>query len=232
MANEFAKAQLAEIMSTFDDRMALIADLQRRRVRLTATGTARGNRVTVTVNADGTVIETKFGANVSDLGYSDIARAMTEAAQMAAAELTRKRTELMRPLNEIRSRLPKLSEIVDGTSDLTARIPRPPEVSLAPPNSPERHAAEEGLPPDPERHSGCSGNSAMPHSTATPRDSIMPRATAMLRATPDAGRAPVERALDDSGLPETNRPSDDHNEPAYTEVEEIPRRRGITEAGW
>jgi DNA-binding protein YbaB len=141
VANEFAKAQMAEVMSAFDDQMAMIADMQKRRTQLIASGTARGKRVTVTVNAEGTVIETKFSANVTDLTYSELAHAMTEAAQQAAAEIARKRNELMRPLLEQRARLPKMHEIVEGMPDLTPRIPRAPEVSLAPPNSPERLAA-------------------------------------------------------------------------------------------
>jgi DNA-binding protein YbaB len=146
MANEFAKAHMAEVMAAFDDQMALVADLQKRRTQLVASGTARGKRVTVTVNADGTVIETKFTADLSDLSYAELARAMTEAAQQAAAELARKRTELMRPLTEARARLPKLTEITEGMPDLTPRIPSAPEVSLAPPNSPKRLAAEGKLP--------------------------------------------------------------------------------------
>jgi len=143
MANEFAKARLAELKSDFNDQVALIADLQRRRTQLTATGTARGKRVTVTVNADGTVIETKFTANVADLSYSELARAMTEAAQQAAAEVARKRTELMQPLTEARARLPKWSDIVESMPDVTSRMPKAPEVSLAPPDSPERRAADD-----------------------------------------------------------------------------------------
>src|SRR5437660_1298469 len=123
MANEFAKAHMAEVMAAFDDQMALVADLQKRRTQLVASGSARGKRVTVTVNADGTVIETKFTADVSDLSYAELARAMTEAAQQAAAELARKRTELMRPLTAARARLPKLTEIAEGMPDLTPRIP-------------------------------------------------------------------------------------------------------------
>jgi hypothetical protein len=94
--------------------------------------------VTVTVNAECTVIETRFGDNVSDLSYAELARAMTEAAQQAAYELECKRNDLMQPLLENRGRLPKLHELVEGMPDLTPRIPKAPEVSTAPPNAPER----------------------------------------------------------------------------------------------
>ncbi len=217
MANEFAKARLAELKSDFNTQVALIADLQRRRTQLTGTGTARGKRVTVTVNADGTVIETKFTADVSDLSYSEIARAMTEAAQQAAAEVARKRTELMQPLTEVRARLPKLSEIVESMPDVTARMPEAPQVSLAPPNSPERLAAEHdplaNTAPRTQRNSnGVTENgwsTAKPPSTAT---------------NPGGGATETGWSRTDTDQPIT-----------FNDVEELitPRRRGdTTEAGW
>ncbi|WP_216899218.1 YbaB/EbfC family nucleoid-associated protein [Nocardia alni] len=214
MANEFAKARLAELKSDFNTQVALIADLQRRRTQLTGTGTARGKRVTVTVNADGTVIETKFTADVSDLSYSEIARAMTEAAQQAAAEVARKRTELMQPLTEVRARLPKLSEIVESMPDVTAHMPKAPEVSLAPPNSPERLAAEHDA-----NANGVTGNGwspAKPSSTVTNTEAS---------AHPSSGVTGNGWSRTDAEKPPTT----------FTNVEEFiaPRRRGdTTEAGW
>ncbi|MTE11535.1 YbaB/EbfC family nucleoid-associated protein [Nocardia aurantiaca] len=139
MTNERQKAELAEILDGFGQQMRLITQLQRERAALTASATVR-KRVTVTVNADGTVIETKFSSDIEDLDYSEIARAVTEAAQQAAAEVARRGREIMAPVSRNRDRLPKLADLVPGMPDLSKElaIPAPPVVSTAPPKSSER----------------------------------------------------------------------------------------------
>ncbi|WP_067819135.1 YbaB/EbfC family nucleoid-associated protein [Nocardia inohanensis] len=143
MTNERAKADLSAILDDFRDQMSTITKLQRERAALTASATVRGKRVTVTVNADGTVIETRFGSGIEDLDYHEIAKAVTEAAQQASAEVARRSQELMEPVSRNRNRLPKLTDLVPGMPDLSRELVAPelPVVSTAPPNSPERAAA-------------------------------------------------------------------------------------------
>ncbi len=141
MTNEQAKAQLADIIEGVQEQMRSIAQVQRDRAEIVASATVR-KRVTVSVNADYKVIETKFSADIDDLTYPEIARAMTEAAQQAAAEVARLTKEMMAPLQDARSRLPKLTDIVAGMPDLL--VPEVVEASLAPPNSPERQEISEG----------------------------------------------------------------------------------------
>ncbi|MBF6171454.1 YbaB/EbfC family nucleoid-associated protein [Nocardia blacklockiae] len=138
MANEHAKRELADLLTAFDQQVRTIADIHERRARMTATGTARRKRITVTVNAEGTLIETRFSADIGDLEYADIARGVTEAAQHAAAEMTRKTAELMRPLQQQRARMPKLSDLIEGMPDLSTQVPPRPPISTAPPGAPER----------------------------------------------------------------------------------------------
>lgn len=140
MTNEQRKADLAAILDGFAEQMRTITQLQRERAALTASATVRGKRVAVTVNADGTVIETKFGYGIEDLDYPEIAKAVTEAAQQAAAEVARRSREIMAPVSQSRDRLPKLTDLVPGMPDLSKElaIPEPPVVSTAPPKSPER----------------------------------------------------------------------------------------------
>ncbi|MFC4377444.1 YbaB/EbfC family nucleoid-associated protein [Nocardia halotolerans] len=135
MTNEHAKAQMADILETVQSQMRAIAQVQQDRAQITASATVR-KRVTVTVNADYKVIETKFTPDIDDLTYTEIAKAVTEAAQNAATEVARKTQELMAPIQSERARLPKITELVDGMDDFA--IPEPVEASLAPPNSPER----------------------------------------------------------------------------------------------
>ncbi|WP_433195542.1 YbaB/EbfC family nucleoid-associated protein [Nocardia sp. CA-107356] len=137
MTNEFAKAEMAAVLDEVQQQFRAIAQVQRQRAELTASATVR-KRITVTVNADGTIIETKFAAGVEELSYSEIAKAVTEAAQKATAEVMRKAQELMMPLHDRRARLPKLSDLIEGMPDLSAEMPKAPRVSLAPPNAEER----------------------------------------------------------------------------------------------
>ncbi|WP_280266720.1 YbaB/EbfC family nucleoid-associated protein [Nocardia wallacei] len=137
MTNEHAKAEMAAVLDGVREQLRTISRIQQERTRLMATATVR-KRVTVTVNADGTVIETKLAAGVEDLTYPELAKAFTEAAQQAAAEAARKGQELMMPLHDQRARLPKLTDLIEDMPDLSAETPPPPPVSTAPPGAPER----------------------------------------------------------------------------------------------
>ena len=73
------------MMEAFAEQMSGIAEIQRNRSRLTATVTACDKRITVTVNADGILIGTKFADDIKDLTYEEIATAMTQSVQAASA---------------------------------------------------------------------------------------------------------------------------------------------------
>jgi DNA-binding protein YbaB len=113
---------LDEEMATFRTRMREIGRLQEKRARLTATATAQRRRVTVAVNADGVVIETKFASDIDDLSYDEIALAVTAAASEAAAEVARKGSELMRPVVADRPPTPDLDQIIAGITGLRGEI--------------------------------------------------------------------------------------------------------------
>ncbi|WP_280452695.1 YbaB/EbfC family nucleoid-associated protein [Nocardia cyriacigeorgica] len=144
MANERAKAELAGLIEEVGQQFREIARIQEERAQLTASATVRRKRVTVTVNADGVVIETKFGPNIEDLSYSEIAAAVTEAAQKANAEVLRKGQQLMNPLDDRRARLPKLSDLIEGMPDLTGNLPTPRRASTAAPAACSRDSVEDG----------------------------------------------------------------------------------------
>ncbi|MFE1593228.1 YbaB/EbfC family nucleoid-associated protein [Nocardia sp. NPDC058705] len=146
MSNEQARADMENILDGVQQQLRNIARVQQERAELTATVTVR-KRVTVSVNADGTVIETKFATDIADLSYSEIATAITEAAQKAAAEVAARGQELLEPMRETRARMPKLSDLVEGVPDLTGAIAPLPVVSTAPPGAEERRfrtTAEDG----------------------------------------------------------------------------------------
>ncbi|MET8871713.1 YbaB/EbfC family nucleoid-associated protein [Nocardia sp. NPDC004604] len=144
MVNERLQADAAMMMEAFTDQMAGLAKIQRDRARLTATVTACQKRISVTVNADGILIETRFAEDIGDLTFAEIAAAMTEAVQGAARKVSEQGRELMEPLRERKDRLPPLSALLEDMPDVRSMMPVAPKVSTAPPNSPERQYDDEG----------------------------------------------------------------------------------------
>ncbi|WP_406265641.1 YbaB/EbfC family nucleoid-associated protein [Nocardia sp. NBC_00881] len=118
MTNEASMARLADLLDTVQAGMKSIEKMQQHRALLTGVRTAANNRVKVTVNADGAVIETRLTGDIHKLAYDRIGDAVTSAAQDAIAEMRRKTTELIRPLQKRKPLVPKLSELVPGAPDV------------------------------------------------------------------------------------------------------------------
>ncbi|GAB2669569.1 YbaB/EbfC family nucleoid-associated protein [Nocardia goodfellowii] len=131
-------AEINELLADFRSQMQDIVKMQQQRVKLTGTATTKDKQISVTVNANGIVIETKFGSHIDEYSYDDIAKAVTRLAQQAADDVTTKTAELVEPLRAERDRLPKLHEVIPGLPDFQSEIPTEPEVLLSPPNSPDR----------------------------------------------------------------------------------------------
>jgi DNA-binding protein YbaB len=138
MSIERLRADAALMMDALSEQMSGIAEIQRDRARLTATVTACDKRISVTVNADGILIETKFADDIKDLSYDEIAAVMTKSVQAAAEKVATMSRELMEPLRERKSRLPRLSEMLEGAPELGSMMPVVPPVSTTPPDAPER----------------------------------------------------------------------------------------------
>ncbi|UGT39676.1 YbaB/EbfC family nucleoid-associated protein [Nocardia yamanashiensis] len=138
MANEHAKAQLADLIEMVKDGMTAMARAQEERARLTATAHAAGRRVTITVNADCIVIKTEFSDDVDDLTYAEIANAVTSATQDAAAQVQQKAAQIMTNLEQEQAQIPTLSEFFPEMPDVKAMLPTPPKVSTAPPDASKR----------------------------------------------------------------------------------------------
>ncbi|WP_228809974.1 YbaB/EbfC family nucleoid-associated protein [Nocardia otitidiscaviarum] len=151
MVNDNARAEMHSLLDEVQRQFADIARLQRERARLTASASARKGRVTVTVNADGAIVKTKFSADIDDLDYGEIADAVTEAAQQAFTEVSRRGQELMGPLRDRRARLPKLSDLIEGLPDVSEQIPVAPPVSMADPDVRQRRVEADPLSADESR---------------------------------------------------------------------------------
>lgn len=156
MTNEQAKADLAAIMDGVREEMRTIARIQRQRAELTASATARGKKVAVTVNADNTVIDVKFADDIDELSYSEIAKAVIEASQRACKEVAEKTTDLMAPLDTQRTRMPKLTDLVAGLADI--EIPGVVPASTARPAAAGRHDFPDGSAAFPRDGEGRGGS--------------------------------------------------------------------------
>ncbi|WP_227998538.1 YbaB/EbfC family nucleoid-associated protein [Nocardia australiensis] len=137
MVDDLTRAHFADLMEDLKASVEAVARAQREHAQLTATATAAGKRVTVVVNANGDVIQTRFSSDIEELTYPEIAAAMTKAAQDAAAQMRRRTREMIAGLKKDQARLPKLSEFLPGIPDLADLVPAAPEVSLAPPGARE-----------------------------------------------------------------------------------------------
>lgn len=140
MTNEFAKAQLADIMDALKRQMSMIADIRQRRTELTATASAEDARVAVTINADGTVIETRFADDVGDLTFDEIAAAVTRAAQQAKQNLAEQIAEVHQPLRDLHATLPSMSDLVANIPELNSLVSEVAAAPLEPPAGRSRAA--------------------------------------------------------------------------------------------
>jgi len=129
MVNEYARTEMASVLDQVQQQLRTIAQVHQERTGIVGAATAR-RYVTVSVDADGRVIETKFGAGVEELTYGDIAKAVTEATQRAACDAQRRADELMEPVQQQRARLPQLTDLIDGMPDPDMELPTEPEVAM------------------------------------------------------------------------------------------------------
>ncbi|WP_069161913.1 hypothetical protein [Nocardia altamirensis] len=122
MTNDWAKAEMSSMLGEFEQQLDMIGRIRRERAQIRGRASVRGRRVTVLVDVEGALLDTTFGAGIADLDYREIAKAVTEAAKLAAVDAARQARELMAPLLVQRARMPRLHEFVDGMPDLTDRL--------------------------------------------------------------------------------------------------------------
>jgi len=132
-----------DLMEDIQSTLQTITRLQHERVALVGRASVRRGRITATVNADNVLVDLKFHRDIDDLTHAELARAIIEATQAAAADLAQKSKELMQPLQEQRSRLPKLSDLVPGMPDLRDRMPAPEPPPLTKPKADHGAASDD-----------------------------------------------------------------------------------------
>ncbi|WP_327119115.1 YbaB/EbfC family DNA-binding protein [Nocardia sp. NBC_01730] len=143
MTDDLAAGQLIDLLDTIKAGIASIGLAQQQAAALTATVSVARRQVAVSVNAEGVVIDVRFGDEIDQFDYREIARAVCTAAQAAAVEVQSKRAALMARLDEEQARMPKLSEFLPGMPDVLDMIPPAPVVATAPPGAAEEDADED-----------------------------------------------------------------------------------------
>ncbi|WP_327101028.1 YbaB/EbfC family nucleoid-associated protein [Nocardia vinacea] len=131
MRNRRARDELAEMLEAVRGRMAGISDFEQQRLALTATATALDGAVSVTVDANGRLVETSFADDVRGMAPDKLGPAVTAAAQAAADDLVRQTEELRAPLLREREKLPTMSDLIAGLPDIGAELPGRSRVSAA-----------------------------------------------------------------------------------------------------
>ncbi|MFI5779346.1 YbaB/EbfC family DNA-binding protein [Nocardia sp. NPDC051570] len=126
-------ADVAQLLDSFSAAMAQVSDMRRQRDALTGEASVERGRITVVVNASGSIERTIFAEDIDDLSYAQIARATLQAAQQAAAEVKHKAEALAGTLQQTRARMPQLPDLIDGMPQLHADIAPPPPAPLTPP---------------------------------------------------------------------------------------------------
>lgn len=179
MANEMMKEQLAALVDSFRSDLRTLRQVQQQRAGLSASASAGGGRITVTVDADGVPADVEFTADISTLGYPEIARGVLSAAREAALEVRRQSAGLVQSVHDPQD-LPKLSDFLPGVPDLSALIPGPPQDLLPPPGKPAA-SDDEGLvftdvvelPPTPDPGFGIPAGTAIRRWTRSRDPSIV-----------------------------------------------------------
>lgn len=123
MDNDEARHELIDALALVQEQFADLAVVEEARAELSSTASAADGTVTVTVDAEGVVIQTAVSESYfDDHDLADLGSHITAAAQDAARDVALKMAELLAPLAERREQMPSLSDIVEGAPDIRALL--------------------------------------------------------------------------------------------------------------
>lgn len=139
--SQYDEAASDALMQDLRTQMEAISSAARKRAELTASASVESGRITVTVNADGVLIDVDFSTDIEDLDYKQIAKAVVTATQEAAATVQREAAATIAAVADPGRRSRTLSDMLEGMPDIQDMLP---ESGPAPMTSPEerRRAAE------------------------------------------------------------------------------------------
>ncbi|MEV6139620.1 YbaB/EbfC family nucleoid-associated protein [Nocardia sp. NPDC051990] len=128
MRDSLREQMLAEVMEGMREQIDALKRAQEQRADMVVTGSAASGLVTVALNADGAILETRFAPGVADLTRRRLAEAVTAAIRDAQAEVARRNAELFEPVLGARLRQPKLADLMPDLPDIDRLLPKAPPV--------------------------------------------------------------------------------------------------------
>ncbi|CAM4525348.1 hypothetical protein NONI108955_43165 [Nocardia ninae] len=131
--NQHTASDAIDFIDSVVGALGKMTDIRSASAALTASATVEHGRITVVVNASGSIMETVYAEGIDELSYGQIARATVQAAQKAAAEVERKKKELLGSLSGMRMGLPSMMELPEELVALRAQLPEPTRAPLTPP---------------------------------------------------------------------------------------------------
>ncbi|MRH89363.1 hypothetical protein GFY24_18235 [Nocardia sp. SYP-A9097] len=132
--NQRAASDATDLVDSLRQALGGLAAARGARDALTASASVEHGRITVVVNASGSIVRTEYADGIEDLSYGQIARATLRAAQAAAAEADRKKRELAAPFTSMRAELPLPEEMFEELAALRAQLPTAVPAPLTPPS--------------------------------------------------------------------------------------------------
>jgi DNA-binding protein YbaB len=124
VSNDARRHQMTEVLALVREQMADVAAMHKKQAELTATGAAADGMVEVTVDARGQLVKTVIDESYLDeYEFEELGEHITEAAQTAARDASRRVAEMLVPISERRKAFPSLSDILEGAPDLCDLTP-------------------------------------------------------------------------------------------------------------
>jgi DNA-binding protein YbaB len=120
MVSEISRARVAGALETVRTQFENMARARRECAALTVTMSSPGDQVSVTVDGEGVVTGVRFGADVEEWDYDEIAALLTETAARAASTVAGKRAEIVAAVVRPGRDVPELSEVAPKLPDLAA----------------------------------------------------------------------------------------------------------------
>lgn len=133
--NNRAAAETADLFDSVTETLGRMAGIRGAVAALTATASAEHGRITVTVNASGSIIETVYADELRGVSFGQIARATVKAAQAAAAEVETEKARLLAPLTTRANSLPQITDLFPDLAAFRAQMPQPLRAPLTAPST-------------------------------------------------------------------------------------------------
>lgn len=123
MSEGHAAEHLSTMIDGFAEHLERVKQAQEQRAQLVVEARGGDDRVTVTVNADGALVDVRFSEDINDLDYDEIATALLRAAQQAAAAASEQVRKLIAPVQQRPAVIPSIAELIEDIPELRARVP-------------------------------------------------------------------------------------------------------------